>query len=426
MRRPVQPEELAAILVDGSLSDGDTLLLTAGAVYPPFRLKGMKNLTITADGGPAVIDAGTGHGLVLEGCGQITVEQLRLTGAGRKYHSQQGLGVLILGGKGISVRHCEASGFQRSGFEARGSQDLRLEHLHAHGNGYSGIHVTGDGEGGWSSEVLISHCSATHNPGDPTVTNNHSGNGIVLYHTRDALVEYCDASYNGWDMDNSAFNGPVGIWCANTQRAQFRYCLSHDNRTQWGKTDGGGFDFDGGTRDCLMEYCYSYHNAGAGFMLCQYQNAAELSGNTIRYCASFQDGSAYHKSALYLFDCGSQSLALGGEVYANLLCNGAGRDLIRGHLDGTHMHHNLLLLSGSGQFFNHEYDDSGLKHRGAGREAWGELRFEHNRLVRLDEPQAAKEMKALAAFPRIQRAQELPGYFEQLQLERLPDTDLQS
>lgn len=405
------------LLQSGRLSPGDTILLESGRVYESIRLKNLVGIRIATGGESAVIHGGSNHGIVAENCRDLLIENVEARGIDRKYLNKQGVGFLIRGGSNITVKHCEAYGFQRSGFEARGVSGLQLEHCSAHDNGYSGIHVTQGEDGAWSRDVVISRCSAVNNPGDPKVTNNHSGNGIVLYYTRDALVEYCDASYNGWDMDNSAFNGPVGIWCANCLRVVFRYCLSHDNRTQWGKTDGGGFDFDGGTRDSLMEYCYSYNNNGSGYMFCQYANAAELSGNTIRYCASFNDGTAFHKSALYLFDCGSASLAYGGQFYRNVLLNSAGRDIVRGHIDETFIHDNIMLLKGDGRFFNHEFDNSGLKHRGADRQEWGKVTFEGNRLLRLDEGSQADETAKLADYPHILNAVELPAYFAALNLE---------
>lgn len=419
MIHQIKPEAFEQFISQRAFKPGDTLQLEAGGVYPGFRLEEVRGLDITAPAEGALIQGGEGHGLVLEGCEDITVSNLRFVGAGRKYHNRQGVGLLVLGGRGITVQDCTASGFQRGGFEARGVSQLRFERLKAHDNGYAGIHVTQGEQGGWSQDVTITHCSAVNNPGDPQVTANHSGNGIVLYYTRDALVEYCDASYNGWDMNNSRFNGPVGIWCANTHRAVFRYCLSHDNRTQWSKTDGGGFDFDGGTRDCLIEYCYSYDNAGAGYMFCQYVNAAELSGNTIRYSTSFNDGSAYHKSALYLYDCGSQSLAEGGQFYRNLLYNSDGRDLVRGHIDATFIRENLMLLSGEGKFFRHETDDDNLQYRGPERQQWGKVVYENNREVHLEGQHVESSLRQLADYPRIQSAQELPAYFEQLGLEDL-------
>lgn len=417
MIHQIKSEEMSIFLQSSILSPGDTLLLETGAVYESIYLKNLTDVLITAEGEGAVIQGGSEHGIVAENCQNLLIENIKARGIDRKYHNKQGVGFLFRGGGEITAKHCEAFGFQRSGFEACGVRQLHFEDLSAHDNGYSGIHVTRGDDGSWSQDVVMTRCSAVNNPGDPKVTSNHSGNGIVLYYTKDALVEYCDASYNGWDMDNSAFNGPVGIWCANCLRAVFRYCLSHDNRTQWGKTDGGGFDFDGGTKDSLMEYCYSYNNSGSGYMFCQYANAAELSGNTIRYCASFNDGTAYHKSALYLFDCGSASMAAGGQFYRNLLYNSAGRDIVRGHIDDTFIHDNIMLLKGDGKFFNHEFDDSGLLHRGPERQVWGKVTFEDNCLVKLEDGNQADEITKLADYRHILNATELPDYFSGLSME---------
>lgn len=416
MLHSVSPNELNGLLASDRLAPGDTVMLTGGT-YERVHLRGLVDVTLTASSQGVVVDGGEGSGLIAEDCQSLTVENITARGAGRKYHNKQGVGILVKGGRDIKVKNCRASGFQRAGFEVRGVQGLLFQQLEAWDNGFSGIHVTRGDDGSPSQNVHLTGCSAVNNPGDPTVTNSHSGNGIVLYHTGDALVEYCAASYNGWDMNNLAFNGPVGIWTANCHKAVFRYCLSHDNRTQWGKTDGGGFDFDGGTRDSLMEYCYSYHNNGAGYLVCQYKNADELSGNTIRYSASFNDGTGHHKSAVYLFDCGSASLAKGGDIYRNLLLNSQGRDIVRGHLDDTVVRDNIMLLDGDGQFFNHEYDDSGLALRGSDRQKWGEAAFTGNLTVNTRESKDKDEMRKFIDYPFIQNPEDLKAYFRHLNLE---------
>ena len=42
-----------------------------------------------------------------------------------------------------------------------------------------------------------------------------------------------------------------------------QYCFSHDNKTSPEGLDGGGFDFDGGITNSLMQYNLAMNNEGA-------------------------------------------------------------------------------------------------------------------------------------------------------------------
>ncbi|MFM7187593.1 MAG: hypothetical protein ACKO14_07215, partial [Armatimonadota bacterium] len=53
---------------------------------------------------------------------------------------------------------------------------------------------------------------------------------------------------------------------------------------------GGGFDFDGGVVDSIMESNISYNNDGSGYLMCQYPGAGDWRNNTLRNNISFMDG----------------------------------------------------------------------------------------------------------------------------------------
>ena len=55
-------------------------------------------------------------------------------------------------------------------------------------------------------------------------------------------------------------NGPVGIWGYESDRLTIQYCFSHDNKTSPEGLDGGGFDFDGGITNSLMQYNLAMNN----------------------------------------------------------------------------------------------------------------------------------------------------------------------
>ena len=81
--------------------------------------------------------------------------------------------------------------------------------------------------------------------------------------------------------------GPVGIWVWDANNALIQNNESHHNRT--GSTaDGGGFDFDGGVTNSVMQYNYSHDNAGPGYGVYQFRGEA-LNGFTVRYNVSAND-----------------------------------------------------------------------------------------------------------------------------------------
>lgn len=275
------------------LEPGDRVLLAAGGTFPG-RLVLDRNdsgdrdrpVVVTVDGEEAAtIDAGAGSAVVLRGATDVEVRGLKVRGAGRLEGNRQGVGVLVEECERVLVRDVEAWGFQRAGAEVRGSDEVRVVGVYAHDNGYAGI----SSSGAVSRNLAVLRCRAINNPGDPTIRNNHSGNGIVLFRAEGALIEGCEAAKNGWDMPRKG-NGPVGIWCADSDRVTIRGCISHHNRSPG--ADGGGFDFDGGTTNSVMEFNYSHDNQGWGYLLYEYGSERPFRSNVVRWCVSENDGDA--------------------------------------------------------------------------------------------------------------------------------------
>lgn len=238
--------------------------------------------------GRAVIDAQTGTGLSATDCEYVVINNLNFTGAGRNT-GNTGNGLTFSYCSNIIVDSVEISGFQHSGLTAKNvGYNYRLTHVYAHDNGYAGIYISGTDKTSLS-DIYIGYCIAEDNPGDPTVINNHSGNGIFGYNVTNMVIEYCKASDNGGDMPWNQ-NGPGGIWVAEADSVIIQYCISHNNKTRAGAKDGVGFDLDGGTTNSVIQYCLSYNNHGAGFGIYQYSNATNWENNTIRYCISENDG----------------------------------------------------------------------------------------------------------------------------------------
>lgn len=279
-------------------------------------------------GGCATINAGNHSAAVLNNCGNVKIRNLKFVGAGRKTGNTQN-GIYLSNTEKIEIDSVEVRGFQKSGILVGASEHTKITHVHAHDNGFAGIHAKTYPEIN-IKKIAISHCVAENNPGDPTVLKNHSGNGILLCGVDEGLVEYCRAANNGWDMPWTG-NGPVGIWAWNSNKITIQHCISHDNKTNPQGWDGGGFDFDGGVTNSVLQYNYSYNNAGPGIGLFQFAGVRTWENNVVRYNISVNDGQKNeHGSGIHVWVGQTQkpeyAKALMGNalVYNNLIINNTG------------------------------------------------------------------------------------------------------
>ena len=305
------------------LSPGDRVLLAGGRTFPgTLRLSskhgGTKErpLMIASFGqGRATLDGARGDALVLVESACVVIKDLNLAGCGRK-NGNDGSGVRLERTRNVSLDALDIRGFRIAGVSTRGDDGTRITRVYAHDNGSAGIECD-SGEGTPRSRNLyVGNCVAENNPGDPKELNNHSGNGIVLGGLDGGLVECCEALNNGWDMPRKG-NGPVGIWGWNCDRLTIQCCVSHDNKSP-GK-DGGGFDFDGGVTNSVMQYNLSYGNAGCGYLLCQYAAAPTWKNNTLRYNVSFNDGAQNFESGIGIWT-GPGGIS-DAQVYNNTIVN---------------------------------------------------------------------------------------------------------
>jgi len=302
---------------------GDRILLKGGMVFPgtlalDARDAGTarKPVVIGSYGkGRAIIEAGDGDGVVVRDAGGIRIERLIVTGSGRTKNRGSGVklvntapGAVRIGP--VSVKDVECRGFGREGVLVRGDaadgsrsgfKDVTISGVSAHDNAYYGILVNGN----WSEKsktyahtgVIVRDCVMFDNPGDPEYMDNHSGSGILLEDTDGGEIDRCRAWNNG-SLCRSPAGGPCGIWAAAARRIIIRRCEAFDNRTAC-DSDGGGFDFDGGTSDSLMEDNISHGNDGAGYLIYAYAGSPFVfRNNVVRDCVSENDGRKNHYAGI--------------------------------------------------------------------------------------------------------------------------------
>ena len=273
--------------------------------------------------GRATINAQNGSGLIAYDCNNVSVKNLNFIGSGPT-GGNTGNGITFSYCSDITIDSVDVSGFQHSGLKVNNlGENYTLTNVNAHDNGYAGIYISGLNKSSLSN-IYIGYCTADSNLGDPTVLDNHSGNGIFAYNANNILIEFCVASNNGGDMPRTG-NGPGGIWVAEVDSVIIQHCISHNNKTSVGGQDGLGFDLDGGTTNSLIQYCLSYNNHGAGYGIFQYDGATDWKNNTVRYCISENDGNTSSEGSLVLWNGSDDSNKFKDfEFYNNVVYNANG------------------------------------------------------------------------------------------------------
>jgi hypothetical protein len=296
----IKPWKTISKVSNTDLNPGDSVLLEGGAVFRGTLIldsadsgDANKKVVIGSYGKErATINAAASEGIIVRNCKNFVIRSLIIEGSGRKDGNITD-GVFITQSDSFNIDSLELFGFQHSGLHIRICSDAIVKNIYAHDNGFAGIHLTGttiyDTVNYDNRNIYLGYCTAENNPGDPTVLDNHSGNGILASSVKGGTIEYCEAFNNGWDMPWTG-NGPVGIWLWDCSDVKIQYCISHDNKTRPGAKDGGGFDLDGGVSNSVIQYCLSYNNQGAGIGLFEFGAGKPWENNIIRYNISQNDG----------------------------------------------------------------------------------------------------------------------------------------
>lgn len=347
------------------LQSGDKIFFAGGEIFEGTLTidsikTGINNdpVMISSYGnGSAIIQSKDTVGLIIHQTSGIVVSKLTFKGSGRK-DGNKTRGLVISDAQNIKLDSIDVSGYQKAGVHVGPCNNIVLEHIKAHDNGFAGISVEGDHEIHNSHNIIIRDCIADNNPGDPSNLVNHSGNGIVVGYAKNVLIEYCSSTNNGWDMPRIG-NGPVGIWACESDSVTIQHCISYRNKTSKGGADGGGYDFDGGVTNSVIQYCLSYENAGYGYAFLQYYEGGEWYNNTVRYCISVNDGLADPHASFHVWNAqGDAKRFKDGLVYKNTFYNENGASISYHELNkngGIRFYNNVLVAKDAmilGKAFN--------------------------------------------------------------------------
>ena len=308
----------------GRFGPGDSILFRGGDTFagslvldPSNAETGRDGIVVTSYGsGPATIRAGTGTGVLVRNLGNVTVSDLVVLGSGRATNTGSGVEFRndLEGNRKIErvrIQNVHASGFGFHGIVVHGApadgsqsgyRDVRITNCIGSDNVHTGILVRGvfdPAATDYANEnVYIGHCKAFDNSGTQGY-HNHSGNGIFLEDVDGGMIERCVAYNNGFLCDFPG-GGPIGIWTAVADHVVIQFCESHHNRTMDASADGGGFDFDGGVTNSIMQYNYSHDNDGSGYLVWMYEGSPHIfRGNVVRYNISENDGRKHGYGAIH-------------------------------------------------------------------------------------------------------------------------------
>jgi hypothetical protein len=288
---------------------GDQILFARGTVCSGAAFKPVGNGAV---GNPVMVaDYGTGNLPVIDGVGahqpaiflynvqNYTVRNLDLTQHGQtpqvikaddgkdsdqKSDEYMRAIVHILGLGPVGVQACG---------EACTVRNIRLENLKVHDGSWNGIY---GGAGyyqldtntfGYIDNLVVTGVESRNNNKsglDVTSTytktvsygatniqvlssyfHHNGGDGAVIGPADHILIDGNEASYNGQLRD-----ARLGLWTWDSHDTTIQFNNSHHNMTPdntGNARDGGGFDCDLGSEDCMMQYNWSHDNEGEGFLI---------------------------------------------------------------------------------------------------------------------------------------------------------------
>ena len=316
-----------------ALLPGDQVLFEGGATFsgsirvaPPEAGSAAQPIVFSSYGGnPAIISpANDSNGLLAVNCGGLIVSNLDFAGGGRTVNTDSGIEFYnTVAGSTLNffrVDHVDVGGFGNTGIYVYGLgpttwfNDVRVTHANVHDVGIAGIETYANSfpAANVISNVYVGFCTVSNIAGVSSMKSTHTGDGILIAQANNALVEYCEAVSNCWNG-----YGAVGIWTWASTNVTIQFCESHHNGTLG--SDGDGFDLDGGSTGCVMQYNYSHDNAGAGYGIFQFYGAALYLNNVVRYNISQNDGRKNSYGAISIWNGSTDPGITNVDIYNNTL-----------------------------------------------------------------------------------------------------------
>ena len=284
------------------LNGGDTL---SGNIYLSPLDSGSITYPIVFSSfgaGRGNLDAGNTYAIFIYNAGGITIRNLNIWGSGMSTNTNSG--IFFYTDKyathrypNIVLSNLFIQGFGADGITIgssdslyRGCQNIAISNVISQLNGSAGIST-------YDKADRDSIKYAFHNLYIGNCTLLYNGvNGIVTGGIDSGVIENCRASYTGYTTNK----GSVGIWTWSSKNVTIQHCISDHTTTTGG--DGDGFDLDGGSDHCIVQYCYSFQNSGCGYMHCDYPQSRPTRKNIIRYNLSENDGRKINKGgSSYLY-----------------------------------------------------------------------------------------------------------------------------
>jgi len=266
--------------------------------------------------GRAIIRSGDEKGFFAHNCGGIWLRDLVFEGPGSEETLRTGVRFLnslpdetqlhFIRIEGILVHGYGTSGIE---FYAEktlaGYADVGIAHTEIYDIGHVGIQTVGkvklDGNtiARWAfKDIRVSYCKIYQVLGAAHFPNQHTGDGIWIRAAQNVQIDHCEV-YNCGRRNIYEDAGPVGVGCANSDNIVIEYNEAHHISTS--SIDGCGFDFDGGVTRAIMQYNYSHHNDGAGFLIAQFPSSPRMDSLIVRYNISQNDARQNNYGAIHLW-----------------------------------------------------------------------------------------------------------------------------
>lgn len=384
---PSAPWKTVGKVNGSSLAAGDHVLFEGGKVFSDAGLMLTSDDSGTATAPVVIGSYGTGRATLqppaaefaihISNTAGLHVRDLILVGPGpalADVNGKAGLQAFCDLAGGVKLAYLRFENLDISGFHEgitigawhdsfSGFKDVLITGCTVHDNLGNGVSTYGYQPGSASQQshanLLIVGCEVMRNYGDPTLSDpgsQHSGSGIILSGTKGGLIDRCYAHHNGGGAGDNAGGGPVGIWTYSSDSVVMQRCLVHDQKTTAGASDGGGFDIDGGATNAMVQYCYSYGNEGAGFLVAEYVGATPLQNGTFRYNVSWRDGRRLSMASGFLFWSGENQASQCQDisVYNNLVYteNISGGPCVSqsGAMTGIRLWNNIFVVQGGERF----------------------------------------------------------------------------